>query len=86
MKTLFDLFKFNNMPYAEVTDKAGKIEIEKWVSKLEGTDIGKRLLKDYSNGHINIKVFNWHTIENPQLLITDIPEDLMPKVIAAING
>ncbi len=37
MATLFGIFKFNNIPYAELTGKDSKKEIELWVDKLKDT-------------------------------------------------
>jgi hypothetical protein len=44
MATLFDIFKYNNIPYSELTDNTEKQEIEKLVTKLSGTELEKSIL------------------------------------------
>lgn len=85
MDTLYDRFKFNNVPYSELTDEAGKKEIERWVNKLKETDL-QYLLLQFEGACINIRTFPPRTIEEPQILVDNIPEDFMAKVTKAVDG
>jgi hypothetical protein len=83
MATLFDNFKFNNVPYSELNDELGKKEIGFWVDKLQDTDIGKQILKDYSTGSINIRTFGMAE-QDQNYIIDDIPEDLFARVVKTV--
>jgi hypothetical protein len=83
MATLFEIFKFNNVPYAESTDESGRKEIELWVDKLKDTDVAKQILKDYRNGCINIRTFGM-AVGDERYIVDEIPEDLFLKVLKLV--
>ncbi|MCK9403413.1 MAG: hypothetical protein M0Q26_08445 [Chitinophagaceae bacterium] len=83
MAPLFEIFKFNNVPYAELTDEPGKNEIESWVDKLKDTDIAKQILMDYSHGCINIRTFEMAD-EDESYIVDIIPKDLFAKVLKIV--
>jgi hypothetical protein len=85
MITLYDRFKFNNVPYSELTDNAGKKEIERWVNKLKETDL-QYLLLQFEGACINIQIFPPRSIDEPKVFVNNIPEDLMAKIVKTVDG
>ena len=75
MTTLYDIFKFNNIQYFELTDEAGKKEIEFWIQKIKNTDAAKLLLNEYSGRNINIKTIGM--LPENQNVLGNIPLDLL---------
>lgn len=83
MVTLFEIIKFNNVSYAELTDEHGKRKIELWVDKLKGSELTEQILRDYSHGCINIRTFGMAD-EDESYLVDTIPKDLFVKVLKTV--
>ncbi len=85
MATLYDIFKFNNIPYSELTDERHKKEIERWVEKIEKLDLKDRLL-EMKDACINIRVFPPQPFDSPKFIIDNIPEDFFMKITQVVDA
>ena len=83
MATLFDIFRYNNIPYYELADELGKKEIEYWIEKIKDTQYAKLLLTYYSSGTIDIITRNKFDGDH-EILSSDIPEDLVGNVCITV--